>query len=36
MIDGFHGEGEFTNDPVKIHDPQATALDGRSDISGAL
>ena len=28
MIDGFHGEGEVTNDLSKIHDPEATALVG--------
>ena len=28
MIDGFHGEGEVTNDLTKIHDREATALAG--------
>ena len=28
MIDSFHGEGEVTNDLVKIHGPEVTALPG--------
>jgi hypothetical protein len=28
MIDGFHGEGEVTNDLTKIHDPEVTTLTG--------